>query len=138
MAAFNHDKKTPSKKHPGKKAGASLVKPLSEQPLPTNAAGLPEALKNGLEQLSGFALTDVRVHRNSDKPASLVAHPDTQGTGTPVAQGQEQQLPREAWQVVQQAPGRVGATSPTNDGAAVNEQTGLETEADKMGAQAME
>src|SRR3972149_4709273 len=36
---------------------------------PQNRTGLPDALKTGIESLSGLALDDVRVHYNSSKPA---------------------------------------------------------------------
>src|SRR5436309_14165599 len=37
------------------------------------AGGLPAKLKAGIEQLSGFAMDDVRVHANSPEPAKLGA-----------------------------------------------------------------
>ena len=39
-----------------------------------NNTGLPDNLKIGIENLSGMSLDDVKVHRNSDKPAQLQAH----------------------------------------------------------------
>ena len=39
-----------------------------------NKTGMPDNLKSGIESLSGFDMSDVRVHRNSDKPAQLNAH----------------------------------------------------------------
>jgi hypothetical protein len=39
-----------------------------------NQTGLPDKLKSGMENLSGFSMDDVKVHRNSDKPAQLNAH----------------------------------------------------------------
>jgi hypothetical protein len=38
-----------------------------------NKTGLPDNLKSGIEQLSGYAMDDVKVHYNSDKPAQLQA-----------------------------------------------------------------
>jgi hypothetical protein len=35
---------------------------------------LPDDLKSGIENLSGFSMDDVKVHRNSDKPKQLQAH----------------------------------------------------------------
>ena len=40
-----------------------------------NKTGLPDGLKSGMESLSGLSLNDVKVHRNSDKPAQLQALP---------------------------------------------------------------
>ena len=36
-----------------------------------NQTGLPDKLKSGMENLSGFSMDDVKVHRNSDKPAQF-------------------------------------------------------------------
>jgi len=45
-----------------------------------NNTGLPDNLKSGIENLSGFSMDDVKVHYNSDKPATLQAHAYAQGT----------------------------------------------------------
>jgi len=45
-----------------------------------NKTGLPDQLKSGMESISGLSLSDVKVHRNSDKPAQLQAHAYAQGT----------------------------------------------------------
>ena len=100
-----------------------------------NNTGLPSQLKSGVENLSGFTLDDVKVHYNSDKPAQLKAHAYAQGTDIHVASGQEKHLPHEAWHVVQQKQGRVNATTQMK-GIGVNDDSGLEKEADLMGAKA--
>jgi hypothetical protein len=46
-------------------------------------------------------------------------------------------LPHEAWHVVQQAQGRVKPTMQMKDGVPVNDDKGLEHEADVMGAKAL-
>ncbi len=101
-----------------------------------NYTGLPTNLKKGVENLSGFSMDDVRVHYNSDKPAQVGALAYTQGTNIHVAHGQEQHLPHEAWHVVQQVQGRVQPTMQLK-GAAVNDNTKLESEADNMGNKAI-
>ena len=70
-------------------------------PAPTNLTGLPDRLKMGVEALSGLAMDDVRVHRNSALPAQMQAHAFAQGTDIHLAPGQERHLPHEAWHVVQ-------------------------------------
>ncbi|WP_211339462.1 eCIS core domain-containing protein [Hymenobacter perfusus] len=100
-----------------------------------NRTGLPDALKMGVENLSGYSLDDVRVHYNSAQPAQLQAHAYAQGTDIHVAPGQEQHLPHEAWHVVQQKQGRVRATRQLK-GVGVNDDAGLEQEADVMGMKA--
>lgn len=100
-----------------------------------NNTGLPDDLKNGIENLSGFSMGDVRVHYNSPKPAQLHAHAYTQGTEIHVAPGQEKHLPHEAWHVVQQMQGRVKPTLRMN-GTNVNDDPSLEREATVLGAKA--
>lgn len=107
---------------------------LEEKP---NNTGLPNQLKAGIESLSGMSMDGVKVHYNSDKPAQLNAHAYAQGTDIHVAPGQEQHLPHEAWHVVQQAQGRVQPTMQMKAGVPVNDDVGLEHEADVMGAKAL-
>ena len=100
-----------------------------------NETGMPDHLKAGIEDLSGFSMDDVRVHYNSDKPATVQALAYTQGTDIHVAPGQEQHLPHEAWHVAQQMAGRVEPTTEVG-GMPVNDNVDLEHEADVMGARA--
>lgn len=72
-----------------------------------NRTGLPDNLKAGIENLSGYSMDDVRVHYGSSKPAAVQAYAYTQGTDIYVAPGQERHLPHEAWHVAQQMAGRV-------------------------------
>ncbi|WP_394775619.1 DUF4157 domain-containing protein [Flavobacterium sp.] len=102
-----------------------------------NNSGLPENLKSGLENLSGHSLDDVKVHYNSGKPAQLQAHAYAQGTDIHIASGQEKHLPHEAWHVVQQKQGRVKPTLQMKGKVNVNDDKGLEKEADVMGAKAL-
>jgi hypothetical protein len=102
----------------------------------TNKTGLPDNLKSGIESLSGYSMDDVKVHFNSDRPVQLNAHAYAQGTDIHVAPGQEQHLPHEAWHVVQQKQGRVQPTMQMKAGVPVNNDAGLENEADVMGAKA--
>lgn len=103
-----------------------------------NNTGLPDRLKAGIENLSGYSMDDVKVHYNSDKPAQLQAHAYAQGTAIHLGSGQEKHLPHEAWHVVQQKQGRVKPTMQMKGGVQVNDDQGLETEADVMGAKAMQ
>lgn len=107
-----------------------------EQPVQKkNETGMPDNLKAGIEDLSGFSMDDVRVHYNSDKPATVQALAYTQGTDIHVAPGQEKHLPHEAWHVAQQMAGRVEPTTEVG-GMPVNDNAALEHEADVMGAKA--
>lgn len=103
-----------------------------------NETGLPDNLKTGMENLSGQSLDDVKVHYNSAKPAQLQAHAYAQGTDIHVASGQEKHLPHEAWHVVQQKQGRVKPTLQMKGKVNVNDDSGLEKEADVMGERALQ
>lgn len=103
-----------------------------------NNTGLPDQLKSGVESLSGMSLDHVKVHYNSSQPAQLNAHAYAQGSDIHVAPGQEQHLPHEAWHVVQQAQGRVKPTMQMKGNVPVNDDAGLEAEADVMGAKTLQ
>ncbi|WP_196892515.1 eCIS core domain-containing protein [Aureivirga marina] len=103
-----------------------------------NHTGLPDKLKNGIENLSGYSMDDVKVHYNSNKPAQLKAHAYAQGTNIHLASGQEKHLAHEAWHVVQQKQGRVQTTTQLKENININDDQSLEKEADIMGAKALE
>lgn len=115
---------------PVQRKGVSLEKK-------TNTTGLPDQLKSGIENLSGYSMNDVKVHYNSSKPAQLRAHAYAQGSEIHIAPKQEEHLPHEAWHVVQQKQGRVKPTMQMK-GVGINDETRLEREADVMGAKAMQ
>ncbi len=103
----------------------------------SNQTGLPGHLKAGIESLSGLSVDGVRVHYNSARPAQLQAHAFAWRNEIHVARGQEQHLPHEAWHIVQQAAGRVKPTVQMGNGVSINDDAGLETEAEAMGAAAL-
>lgn len=99
---------------------------------------MPAHLREGLEGLSGTDLSDVSVYRDSDKPQKIGALAYTQGSDIYLAPGQEQHLPHEGWHAVQQKQGRVQPTLQMKAGVFVNEEAGLEKEADIMGSRALQ
>lgn len=103
-----------------------------------NRTGMPDALKAGIESLSGMDMSDVRVHRESDRPAQLDAFAYAQGKDIHLAPGQEQHLAHDAWHVAQQSQGRVNPTMKSEHGVPINDDEGLEREADAMGALAVQ
>jgi len=121
----------------GKFAPVQRAAEESSDSQPANRTGMPDHLKAGVESLSGLSLDHVRVHYHSDEPAQLNALAYAQGSDIHVAPGQEQHLPHEAWHVVQQAQGRVQPTMQLNEGVPVNDDAGLEQEADVMGTRAL-
>ncbi len=118
-------------------ANSDTTSPVQRAAAPANETGLPDNVKSGVEHLSGISLGDVKVHYNSPKPAQLQAHAYAQGTDIHVASGQEKHVPHEAWHVVQQKQGRVQANTQLKGNVPVNDDAGLETEADVMGAKAV-
>lgn len=106
--------------------------------LKQNNTGMPDNLKSGIEDLSGYSMDNVKVHYNSSQPAQLNALAYAQGSDIHIGPGQEKHLPHEAWHVVQQRQGRVKPTLQMKEGVPVNDDPGLEKEADVMGAQAMQ
>lgn len=121
-----------------RKFAAESTAQREQQPVAkANNTGLPDNLKSGIENLSGVSMDNVKVHYNSSQPAQLNALAYAQGTDIHIAPGQEQHLPHEAWHVVQQAQGRVKPTMQMKSRRIINNDLGLETEADLMGGQAL-
>lgn len=94
-----------------------------------NRTGIPDAVKTRAEEKAGISLDDVRVHYNSEKPAQLAALAYTQGSDVYIGPGQERYLGHELGHVVQQKEGRVRPNTSV-DGRPVNDDAGLEREAD--------
>ncbi|MDB5721289.1 MAG: hypothetical protein JWP15_1907 [Alphaproteobacteria bacterium] len=117
---------------------AGETEPMRQEPSSaTSPTGcLPEGLQTVMEAMSGFSLSDVVVHRNSAQPARMGALAFTQGSQIHLGPGEEQNLPHEAWHVVQQKQGRVGATKQLGGFGALNDSASLEGEADLMAAKA--
>lgn len=115
---------------------ARVFGPAAQRQAQPNRTGMPDALKSGIESLSGMDMSDVRVHRNSQAPQQLSAHAYAQGNDIHLAPGQERHLPHEAWHVVQQRQGRVQPTMEVG-GASINDSPALEHEADVMGGRAL-
>ena len=100
-----------------------------------NKPNLPDASKEGVESLTGCSMDAVKVHFNSVKPEQLKSHAYAQGTDIHLVPEQEHHMPHETWHVVQQAQSHVAPTQQMHD-TPVNDDMGLEKEADKMGAKA--
>lgn len=109
-----------------------------DSPVKKNNTGIPDDLKASIEKLSGYSLDAVRVHYNSDKPALLNAYAYAEGNNIYVGPGQEEHLAHEVWHVVQQMGGKVKATVQLKGEVPVNDDTGLEKDADVMGAKAIQ
>ena len=110
----------------------------NKPPAAPNRTGLPDALKAGIEALSGISMDNVRVHHNASRPAQPQAHAFAQCSDIHLASGQDGHPPHEAWHVVQQAQGRVKPTLQRGDGGLVSNDKGLGRAADEMGTKAAE
>ena len=126
------------KKNPGEnpKEGQVTNAQRNQEGTPQPKSRLPQALQNSLEKISGVSLSDVEVHKNSDKPQQLEALAYTQGNEIHIAPGQEKYIPHEGWHAVQQRQGRVQPTLQMKSGLAINEDDKLEKEAELMGGKA--
>jgi len=108
-----------------------------EKPSPN---GLPKEVNTQMESSIGADFSDVKVHPNSSKAPEVGALAYTQGSDIHFAPGQFQPetpkgqalLGHELTHVVQQREGRVTPTTQVK-GMAVNDDPGLEKEADQMG-----
>ena len=98
--------------------------------------GIARAPESRVETLSGIPMDDVTVHYNSSNPTQVQALAYTQGAEIYVGPGAASHLPHEAWHIVQQRQGRVQPTLQAK-GVAINDDTGLEQEADVMGPKAL-
>lgn len=106
-----------------------------------NRTGIPDAVKQRMEDSFGTDFSSVRVHADSQKAPEVGALAYTQGTDIHFAPGQfkpdttagQELLGHELAHVVQQAEGRVQPTTEVG-GMPVNDSEALEHEADVMGA----
>ncbi len=102
---------------------------------PQTQNALPDPIRDAMEQISGFDLSAVNVHYNSREPTKLGAKAFAKSNDIHLGSGQENELPHEAWHIVQQMQGRVPANG-MRDGVATNMDQRLESEADAMGQKA--
>ncbi|AEY65566.1 DUF4474 domain-containing protein [Clostridium sp. BNL1100] len=128
------------RKKQGKLDGSSInskvVKNSNNKNQASSNTGMPNNLRTGLEKLSGVDLSDLKVHKNSDKPQQIGALAYTQGSDIHIAPGQEKHLPHEGWHAVQQMQGKVRPTIQMKTDLLVSHDNELEKEADIMGSKA--
>lgn len=113
------------------------------QRMAENQTGIPNDVKQRMEESFGTDFSSVRVHPDSSSAPDVGALAYTQGTDIHFAPGQfkpdtsagQQLLGHELTHVVQQAEGRVQPTTEIG-GMPVNDNESLEHEADVLGAKA--
>lgn len=103
-----------------------------------NSTGLPDRLKSGVENLSGYSMDEVKVHHNSNKAAQLNARAFAQGIDIHIAGEQEKHLTHESWHLTQQKQGRAKPIPQINPDVPINQDKALEEAADQMGRKALE
>ena len=108
-----------------------------------NTTGMPDGVKNKMESSIGADFSNVNIHTNSSQATQMKALAFAQGNDVHFAPGQydpgsqkgQELIGHELTHVKQQAQGRVQPTTQAK-GMAVNDDAGLEKEADVMGAKA--
>ena len=108
-----------------------------------NTTGMPDEVKSGMESAMGTDFSGVTVHPSSSKAPEVGALAYTQGSDIHFAPGQfrpetsagRELLGHELAHVVQQSQGRVAPTGQVA-GLPVNDDRGLEAEADALGRKA--
>lgn len=109
----------------------------------TGPAAMPQGVQAKMEQNLSADFSDVSIHQNSSKATSLGAYAYTQGNDVHFAPGQfdpmsskgQELIGHELAHVMQQRDGKVKPTTQAK-GLPVNDDEGLETEADQLGAKA--
>ena len=109
----------------------------------TSNTSLPENVQMKMESAFNADFSNVNIHSNSTKAEGLGAQAYAQGSDVhfapgkynPESQSGQELLGHELTHVVQQRQGRVSPTTQMK-GANVNDDTGLENEADQMGKRA--
>jgi len=120
--------------------GAEAVQPVQKK---ENKTGMPDDVKASMETAHQADFSDVKIHASSSKAPEVGALAYTQGTDIHFAPGQfspdtttgKSLLGHELTHVVQQREGRVAPTTEVN-GMPVNDNPGLEKEADELGKKA--
>ncbi|MBB6735616.1 DUF4157 domain-containing protein [Cohnella sp. CBP 2801] len=118
-----------------------------EAPLQRKSPGsnqLPAEVQAKMESAFGADFSDVKIHANSSAANNVGALAYAQGNEIHFAPGQynphsqrgQQMIGHELTHVIQQKAGRVAPTGRVGSGALLNDDPGLEREADEMGARA--
>lgn len=125
-----------------KKSPFQLKEGNSAQPTLSGGGGqpLPENVRGQMEQTFSADFSDVRIHANSEAAPSVGARAFTSGNSIHFGPGEfspsnsagQELLGHELTHVVQQREGRVQQTGSVN-GLPLNDDIGLENEADQMG-----
>jgi hypothetical protein len=105
---------------------------------------LPEDIKSKMEGSFGTDFSDVKIHKDSKSSKDLNAKAYTQGNNIHFSPGEfqpqnkqgQELIGHELAHVVQQSDGRVKGSDINEKGLSVNDDPGLEKEADEMGKKA--
>ncbi|RMG66602.1 MAG: DUF4157 domain-containing protein [Bacteroidetes bacterium] len=117
--------------------------PVQRQEGGMGASGLPADVHTDMESSFGADFSDVHIHANSSQALDVGALAYTQGSDIHFAPGQfdpgssqgRELIGHELTHVIQQREGRVPTTGTVN-GQPLNDDAGLEREADEMGRKA--
>ena len=114
---------------------AQQQKPIQKK---ENNMVLTDNLITGMVNVIGRCQSPPQLGQTTDKPAQLQAHVYAQGTDIHLGAGPEKHLPHEAWHVIQQKQGRVKPTRQMKEKVNINDDAGLEKEANVMGKEAFQ
>jgi hypothetical protein len=89
-----------------------------------NKTSLPDNIKTGIENISGYSTDDVKVHYGFPGPVRLNANAFAQGTDIDLGPGQEKHLPHELGHEVSQQEGSVKPTLQIKDKGNINDDAG--------------
>lgn len=93
---------------------------------------MPGSLQAGIENLTDCSMDAVNIHFNSATPGQLNAKAFARGNEIHITAKEEQQLPHEAWHMVQQKQGPVQPAQQLKN-KPIHDEKGLEKEAGTMG-----
>ena len=116
---------------------------VTQNDSPSSSDKMPSIVQRKMESSFGEDFSDVNIHKDSSQSKELNAHAHTQGNDihfahgmyNPESQKGQELLGHELTHVVQQREGRVQPTV-QKKGVNINDDEGLEKEADEMGVKA--
>jgi hypothetical protein len=140
------EEETKQAKMPAQAAGKLEDEKVGQSKAVQRKAGpnsLPDPVRGKMERAMNADFSNVAIHQNSAQAGRIGALAYTQGSNVHFAQGKfdpgshagQQLIGHELAHVVQQRQGRVAATGEIG-GMALNDDAGLEQEADRMGQKA--
>ncbi|OJJ21286.1 hypothetical protein BKI52_12040 [marine bacterium AO1-C] len=109
-----------------------------QRPIQRKESSNDARILSNVGNIMGVDISDTKINHNSSKPAKEGAEAIAQHKTIDLAPGKDQHLGHEATHIAQQALGQVKATGTTATGMPLNDNAGLEKQADIIGNQAQQ